>query len=81
MGSRLRPRPRAGPISKVPWAKPIKCSVTVTTIKCSVTVTPMTYVAAGRQFVVIAAGGHARLDTKFGDAVVAFAFPAGGAGN
>lgn len=41
----------------------------------------MTYVAAGRQFVVIAAGGHARLDTKFGDAVVAFAFPAGGAGN
>jgi quinoprotein glucose dehydrogenase len=42
--------------------------------------TPMTYVAGGRQFVVIAAGGHARLGTKFGDAVVAFALPAGGAG-
>ena len=37
--------------------------------------TPMTYVAGGRQFVVIAAGGHHRLGTKFGDAVVAFALP------
>jgi quinoprotein glucose dehydrogenase len=37
--------------------------------------TPMTYVMGGRQFVVIAAGGHARLGTKFGDAVVAFALP------
>src|SRR6516225_6815038 len=37
--------------------------------------TPMTYVAGGRQFVVIAAGGHARMGSKFGDAVVAFALP------
>ena len=43
--------------------------------------TPMTYVADGRQFVVIAAGGHARMGTKFGDAVVAFALPAAGAGS
>ncbi len=41
--------------------------------------TPMTYVLDGRQFVVIAAGGHARLGTKFGDAVVAFALPAAAA--
>ena len=37
--------------------------------------TPMTYVVAGRQFVVIAAGGHARLGAKLGDAVAAFALP------
>ena len=37
--------------------------------------TPMTYVMGGRQFVVIAAGGHARLGTTLGDAVVAFALP------
>jgi quinoprotein glucose dehydrogenase len=42
--------------------------------------TPMTYIAAGRQFVVIAAGGHARIGTKFGDAVVAFALRPAGAG-
>ena len=35
----------------------------------------MSYVAGGRQFVVIAAGGHHRFGTKFGDAVVAFALP------
>jgi quinoprotein glucose dehydrogenase len=38
--------------------------------------TPMTYVAGGRQFVVIAAGGSYRMGTRFGDAVVAFALPA-----
>jgi quinoprotein glucose dehydrogenase len=43
--------------------------------------TPMTYVAGGRQFVVIAAGGHARMGTRFGDAVVAFTLPAAGAGS
>ena len=43
--------------------------------------TPMTYIAGGRQFVVIAAGGHARLGTKFGDAVVAFALPIADAGS
>lgn len=36
---------------------------------------PMTYAAGGRQFVVIAAGGHGRLHTKRGDAVVAYALP------
>jgi quinoprotein glucose dehydrogenase len=37
--------------------------------------TPMTYRVAGdpRQFVVVAAGGHGRLGTRRGDAVVAFA--------
>jgi quinoprotein glucose dehydrogenase len=39
--------------------------------------TPMTYRAGpdGRQFVVIAAGGHKYLGTTLGDAVVAFALP------
>jgi len=37
--------------------------------------TPMTYEANGRQFVVIAAGGHGALGTKRGDFVVAFALP------
>lgn len=37
--------------------------------------TPMTYVASGRQFVVIAAGGHARMGTTLGDAILAFALP------
>ena len=32
--------------------------------------TPMTYVAGGRQFVVIAAGGNYRMGTRIGDAVV-----------
>jgi quinoprotein glucose dehydrogenase len=37
--------------------------------------TPMTYVWKGRQYVVIAAGGHAKLGTRRGDQVVAFALP------
>ena len=37
--------------------------------------TPMTYVWRNRQYVVIAAGGHAKLDTKRGDQVIAFALP------
>jgi quinoprotein glucose dehydrogenase len=37
--------------------------------------TPMTYLADGRQFVVIAAGGHARMGSKLGDAIVAYALP------
>jgi quinoprotein glucose dehydrogenase len=39
--------------------------------------TPMTYRLrpGGKQFVVIAAGGHGRMGTKLGDAVVAFALP------
>ena len=37
--------------------------------------TPMTYVWRGRQYVVIAAGGHATSHTRLGDSVVAFALP------
>ena len=37
--------------------------------------TPMTYEVSGRQFIVIAAGGHGKLGTKQGDYVVAFALP------
>lgn len=36
---------------------------------------PMSYAAAGRQFVVIAAGGNAPAGTRLGDALVAFALP------
>jgi quinoprotein glucose dehydrogenase len=43
--------------------------------------TPMTYRVAGdrRQYVVVSAGGHGRLGTRRGDAVVAFALPRAGA--
>ncbi|TWT10087.1 pyrroloquinoline quinone-dependent dehydrogenase [Reyranella sp. CPCC 100927] len=37
--------------------------------------TPMTYAAGGRQYVVIAAGGHSALGTRIGDTVMAFALP------
>jgi quinoprotein glucose dehydrogenase len=37
--------------------------------------TPMTYVWRGRQYVVIAAGGHDKLGTKRGDMLMAFALP------
>jgi quinoprotein glucose dehydrogenase len=39
--------------------------------------TPMTYRATenGRQFVIIAAGGHGRMGTDIGDSVIAFALP------
>jgi len=37
---------------------------------------PMTYLAGGRQFVVIAAGGNAQAGTELADALVAFAIPA-----
>jgi quinoprotein glucose dehydrogenase len=37
--------------------------------------TPMTYLIDGRQYVVIAAGGHGNLGTPFGDYVVAFSLP------
>lgn len=37
--------------------------------------TPMTYAVGGKQYVVIAAGGHGKLGTKQGDYVVAFALP------
>jgi len=35
--------------------------------------TPMTYEWEGKQYVIIAAGGHGKLSTKLGDYVVAFA--------
>jgi quinoprotein glucose dehydrogenase len=37
--------------------------------------TPMSYSLDGKQYVVIAAGGHGRLKTKMGDYLVAFALP------
>jgi quinoprotein glucose dehydrogenase len=37
--------------------------------------TPMSYVWHGKQYVVIAAGGHSKLGTKRGDMVLAFALP------
>jgi quinoprotein glucose dehydrogenase len=37
--------------------------------------TPMSYAINGRQYVVIAAGGHGRFGTTIGDAVVAFRLP------
>ena len=39
--------------------------------------TPMTYEAGGRQFVVIAAGGHGSFGTRLGDYVIAYALPEG----
>ena len=42
--------------------------------------TPMSFVSArdGRQYVVIAAGGHSKSGTRRGDQIVAFALPAAG---
>ena len=37
--------------------------------------TPMTYSIKGKQYLVIAAGGHGKLGTKQGDYVVAFELP------
>lgn len=37
--------------------------------------TPMTYSTGGKQYVVIAAGGHGKLGTKQGDYVIAFTLP------
>jgi quinoprotein glucose dehydrogenase len=37
--------------------------------------TPMTYVADGRQFIVISAGGNMLMRTKFGDYTIAYALP------
>jgi hypothetical protein len=40
---------------------------------------PMTYIVGGRQYLVIAAGGHDRMHTTMGDYVLAFTLPASGA--
>jgi len=37
--------------------------------------TPMSYVRNGRQYVVIAAGGHSTMGSKLGDSIVAYALP------
>ena len=37
--------------------------------------TPMTYSVGGKQYIVIAAGGHEKLGTKQGDSVIAFPLP------
>ena len=37
--------------------------------------TPMTYTLTGKQYLVIAAGGHGKLGTKQGDTILAFALP------
>ncbi len=42
------------------------------------TATPMTYRWKGRQYVVVAAGGHGEAGTVMSDAIVAFALPAEG---
>lgn len=42
-------------------------------LPASAQATPMTYEVNGKQYVVICAGGHGKLGTKKGDAVVAFA--------
>ena len=48
-----------------------------TELPASAQATPMTYQLGqhGKQFVVIAAGGHGKLGTKMGDHVVALALP------
>ena len=49
-------------------------------LPASAQATPLTYRAraGGRQFVVVAAGGHGGLRSSLGDSVVAFALPAAG---
>jgi quinoprotein glucose dehydrogenase len=44
-----------------------------TELPASAQSTPMSYEIAGKQFVVICAGGHGKMRSKMGDAVVAFA--------
>ena len=41
-------------------------------LPASAQATPMTYEVGGKQYIVICAGGHGKLGTKMGDAVVAF---------
>jgi quinoprotein glucose dehydrogenase len=44
-------------------------------LPASAQATPMTYTWKDKQYVVIAAGGHGKLETKQGDYVIAFALP------
>jgi quinoprotein glucose dehydrogenase len=41
--------------------------------------TPMTYMAGGKQYIVLTAGGHAHFGTKPGDDTIAFTLPDTGA--
>ncbi len=46
------------------------------TLPAAAQATPMTYrTASGKQFVVIAAGGHSALRSQMGDSVMAFSLP------
>jgi hypothetical protein len=71
--------PKKNTLGRKPWTKEdlreLKAHSKVRTPVVQVA-KPMTYVEGGRQFVVIAAGGHNRLGSKLGDAVAAFALPA-----
>ncbi len=44
-------------------------------LPASAQATPMSYQFNGQQYVVICAGGHGKIGTKRGDAVVAFTLP------
>jgi quinoprotein glucose dehydrogenase len=44
-------------------------------LPASAQATPMTYSSGGKQYLVIAAGGHGKLGTKQGDYVLAFSLP------
>jgi len=44
-------------------------------LPASAQATPMAYEAGGKQYVVIAAGGHGKLGTTLGDSLVAFSLP------
>ena len=58
------------------WVPVLGCAQTGMTPRVtSAKATPTTYVWKGRQYVVIAAGGHAKSDTRRGDKLVAFALP------
>jgi quinoprotein glucose dehydrogenase len=44
-------------------------------LPASAQATPMSYVFKGKQYIVIAGGGHGKFDTKQGDYVIAYALP------
>jgi quinoprotein glucose dehydrogenase len=44
-------------------------------LPASAQATPMTYSVKGKQYIVIAAGGHGKVHTRQGDNVIAFALP------
>jgi quinoprotein glucose dehydrogenase len=44
-------------------------------LPASAQATPMTYIYKGKQYVVIAAGGHGKFMTKMGDYLISFALP------